>query len=437
MVAIDRAKEIDATRPAGVSSISRTAWPATASNGKGDPQGQYPPVAGIDKKLTREEVDTLIADGQGRHAVVRHALGDGSARSSWPTCSETSPKPVAPGEDPPDLTGRPTRTPATTASSIPNGYPAVKPPWGTLNAIDLNTGRDRLDRSRSASCPSSRSRACPRPAPRTTAGPSSPRAASSSSRATKDEKFRAFDKTTGELLLRDGAARGRLRDPEHLQRGRQAVRGHRLRAAARWARSRATPTWPSPCPDPAVGPLGAARVQNTGHERPAGVGPSPRGRGQGLRAAQAAPGRALEGSLPPRRRGLHLGHRALRHRGGRGARPAHRGALLRRGAALPPHPPAQPAVAGHLRHLAAPAPGRARLLPPVPGRHPVEPRRGAPDPALRLRRLAPAPDREGPRAAAPPREDPVPDHRTPSAPTSRCSGRRPSSAGSPCASAFP
>jgi len=22
----------------------------------------------------------------------------------------------------------------------PDGYPAVKPPWGTLNAIDLNTG---------------------------------------------------------------------------------------------------------------------------------------------------------------------------------------------------------------------------------------------------------------------------------------------------------
>jgi hypothetical protein len=22
----------------------------------------------------------------------------------------------------------------------PNGYPAIKPPWGTLNAIDLNTG---------------------------------------------------------------------------------------------------------------------------------------------------------------------------------------------------------------------------------------------------------------------------------------------------------
>ena len=23
----------------------------------------------------------------------------------------------------------------------PDGYPAIKPPWGTLNAIDLNTGR--------------------------------------------------------------------------------------------------------------------------------------------------------------------------------------------------------------------------------------------------------------------------------------------------------
>ena len=23
----------------------------------------------------------------------------------------------------------------------PDGYPAIKPPWGTLNAIDLNTGK--------------------------------------------------------------------------------------------------------------------------------------------------------------------------------------------------------------------------------------------------------------------------------------------------------
>src|ERR1019366_6798205 len=26
-------------------------------------------------------------------------------------------------------------------SSTPDGYPAIKPPWGTLNAIDLNTGK--------------------------------------------------------------------------------------------------------------------------------------------------------------------------------------------------------------------------------------------------------------------------------------------------------
>ena len=29
----------------------------------------------------------------------------------------------------------------------PDGYPAVKPPWGTLNAINLNTGRNRMDRA--------------------------------------------------------------------------------------------------------------------------------------------------------------------------------------------------------------------------------------------------------------------------------------------------
>ena len=36
----------------------------------------------------------------------------------------------------------------------PDGYPAVKPPWGTLNAIDLNKGESR-GACRLANCRSS------------------------------------------------------------------------------------------------------------------------------------------------------------------------------------------------------------------------------------------------------------------------------------------
>ena len=50
----------------------------------------------------------------------------------------------------------------------PDGYPAVAPPWGTLNAIDLNTGEYRW-KSRSESIRRSPRRGSRTPARRTTA----------------------------------------------------------------------------------------------------------------------------------------------------------------------------------------------------------------------------------------------------------------------------
>ena len=86
--------------------------------------------------------------------------------------------------------------------------------------------------------------------------------------------------------------------------------------------------------------------------------------------------------------------------------------LLRGAAAVPPHPPAQPAGADGVRHLAARPPDHPRVLPAVPGRDPGEPRALAAHAALRGRRLAALADREDPRAAAPHREDPRRDPRT-------------------------
>ena len=98
---------------------------------------------------------------------------------------------------------------------------------------------------------------------------------------------------------------------------------------------------------------------------------------------------------------------------------------------------AQPAGAHGLRHLAGRAPDHPGVLPPVPGRHPREPRPLAAHPALRRRRLAALPDREDPRAAAAHRAHPG-RHRGPArAPTSPSSTPRPSSASSRCSWASP
>jgi quinoprotein glucose dehydrogenase len=89
--------------------------------------------------MSREEVHRLIAQGKGvmpsfgmlsdqqRSQLVAYLFGD-------------KPKPTAPGEDPPDLTVPYTHT-GYNRFLDPDGYPAAKPPWGTLNAIDLDQGR--------------------------------------------------------------------------------------------------------------------------------------------------------------------------------------------------------------------------------------------------------------------------------------------------------
>jgi len=80
-----------------------------------------------------------------------------------------------------------------------NGYPAVKPPWGTLNAIDLNTG-DYLWRIPLGDTPELHKPGTPPTGTEQYGGPIVTAGGLVFIAATKDEKFRAFDTRTGALL---------------------------------------------------------------------------------------------------------------------------------------------------------------------------------------------------------------------------------------------
>lgn len=79
------------------------------------------------------------------------------------------------------------------------GYPGIKPPWGTLNAIDLNTGeylwRIPLGEHKELS-----EKGIPITGTENTGGPLVTAGGLVFIGATKDERFRAFDKETGELV---------------------------------------------------------------------------------------------------------------------------------------------------------------------------------------------------------------------------------------------
>jgi len=83
----------------------------------------------------------------------------------------------------------------------PEGYPAVKPPWGTLNAIDLNTG-DYLWRVPLGEYPELMARGLPPTGTENYGGPLVTAGGVLFIGASKDENFRAFDPRTGKELWR-------------------------------------------------------------------------------------------------------------------------------------------------------------------------------------------------------------------------------------------
>ena len=105
----------------------------------------------------------------------------------------------------------------------PEGYPAVKPPWGTLNAINLNTGEiewtvplgefDELT-----------ARGIPPTGTENYGGPVVTASGLIFIAASKDERFRAFDKATGAVLWETKLPAGGYATPATYEvEGRQFV----------------------------------------------------------------------------------------------------------------------------------------------------------------------------------------------------------------------
>ncbi|RYY52393.1 MAG: pyrroloquinoline quinone-dependent dehydrogenase, partial [Chitinophagaceae bacterium] len=79
------------------------------------------------------------------------------------------------------------------------GYPAIKPPWGVLVAINLNTGEQSWN-VRLGEYPELTAKGIPLTGTENYGGPVVTAGGLLFIAATKDENFRAFDKRTGKLL---------------------------------------------------------------------------------------------------------------------------------------------------------------------------------------------------------------------------------------------
>lgn len=80
-----------------------------------------------------------------------------------------------------------------------NGYPGITPPWGTLNALDLNTGK-LLWKVTLGEFPELTKRGIPATGTENYGGPLVTKGGLVFIAATKDEMIRAFDKTSGQVV---------------------------------------------------------------------------------------------------------------------------------------------------------------------------------------------------------------------------------------------
>jgi quinoprotein glucose dehydrogenase len=103
------------------------------------------------------------------------------------------------------------------------GYPAIRPPWGLLNAINLNTGEFAW-RVPLGEFPALTARGVPRTGTETFGGSIVTAGGLVFIAGTKDERIHAFDKRTGELLWEHPLPAGGYATPATYQvRGRQYV----------------------------------------------------------------------------------------------------------------------------------------------------------------------------------------------------------------------
>ncbi|MBC7827085.1 MAG: PQQ-binding-like beta-propeller repeat protein, partial [Chitinophagaceae bacterium] len=93
-----------------------------------------------------------------------------------------------------------------------NGYPAIKPPWGTLSAVDLNTG-EYLWKVPLGEFPELTKKGIPVTGTENYGGPIVTAGGIVFIAGTKDERIRAFDKQTGIILWEYQLPAGRFATP--------------------------------------------------------------------------------------------------------------------------------------------------------------------------------------------------------------------------------
>jgi quinoprotein glucose dehydrogenase len=168
------------------------------ANRQGEAARGIPSLDVLESRLSRADVARIVEKGRGamapvaitsqaeRDALVAYLFNDARPPAAKPSANDPAADVVY------------THTGYNRFLDA-QGYPAIAPPWGTLNAIDLTTG-DYVWTKTFGEYPELTKRGIPQTGMENYGGPVVTASGLLFIGATKDEKFRAYDAATGERL---------------------------------------------------------------------------------------------------------------------------------------------------------------------------------------------------------------------------------------------
>ncbi|WP_374759477.1 outer membrane protein assembly factor BamB family protein [Dyadobacter fanqingshengii] len=167
----------------------------------------YPSLKDIGKRMNRAQIGAILETGRGRMPSFQHiAKADREELVNFLLNMETKPAANdihAVSDIQKNIADFPHAPPYINNGNVQfrdqDNYPAIKPPWGTLNAIDLNTG-EYLWKVTLGEYPELTKQGIPPTGTENHGGPIVTAGGLLFIAATYDEKLRAFDTKTGKVV---------------------------------------------------------------------------------------------------------------------------------------------------------------------------------------------------------------------------------------------
>jgi quinoprotein glucose dehydrogenase len=197
-------KEQLVSMTAGQSIYAMNCTPCHGTERKGNPKSGFPNLVSIGSRKSKDFVQNIVAHGKGmmpafpkltdkqRSALVNYLFGEERSEPGLTKEPRLAKKPSPNKKFEYSISGY-------NKFLDKDGYPAVRPPWGTLNAINLNTG-EYVWKVTYGEVPELMAKGIPQTGADSYGGPVITKSGLLFIAGTKDGKLRAYDKKNGKLL---------------------------------------------------------------------------------------------------------------------------------------------------------------------------------------------------------------------------------------------